>query len=102
MEIAIDIDKPEPLVPGEPVTLLFSLTPRPALFRKGEKLRLDIGSRTDILRSDVSHGYEQFDMQVPPYFSRNSIHYGAESYLELERIALNANRPQRAGLGGAT
>jgi hypothetical protein len=88
VEIAIDIDKPEPLVPGEPVTLRFSLTPRPALFRKGEKLRLDIGSRTDLLRSDVSHGYEQFDMQVPPYFSRNSIHYGSETYLELERTAL--------------
>ena len=88
VEIAIDIDKPEPLVPGELITLLFSLTPRPALFRKGERLRVDIGSRTDILRSDISHGYEQFDMQVPPYFSRNSIHYGWESYLELERIAL--------------
>jgi len=88
VEIAIDIDKPEPLVPREPVTLRFSLTPRPALFRKGEKVRLDIGSRTDILRSDTSHGYEQFDMQVPPYFSRNSIHYGEQSYLELERISI--------------
>jgi uncharacterized protein len=88
VEIAIDIDKPEPLVPGEPITLLFSLTPRPALFRKGEKLRLDLGSRTDILRSNVSQGYEHFDMQVPPYFSRNSIHYGEDSYLALERITL--------------
>ena len=88
VEIAIDIDKPEPLVPGEPVTLRFSLTPQPGLFRNGEKLRLDIGSRTDILRSDVSHGYEQFDMQVPPYFSRNSIHFGEESYLEIDRITL--------------
>lgn len=87
MEIAIDIDKPEPLVPGEPVDLLFSLTPRPALFRKGEKIRLDIASRTDILRSDVSRGYEQVDMQVPPYFSRNSIHYGESSFLELGRIS---------------
>lgn len=60
-EIAIDIDRPEPLVPGEPVTLRFSLTPRPALFRKGEKLVLDIGSRTDILRSDVSQGAGAFE-----------------------------------------
>ncbi len=86
VEIAIDIDQPEPLVPGEPVTLRFSLTPRPALFKKGERLRLDIGSRTDILRSNVSHGYEQFDMQVPPYFSRNHIHYDEGSYLEIERV----------------
>jgi hypothetical protein len=69
------------------VTLRFSLTPRPALFKSGERLRLDLGSRTDILRSNVSHGYEQFDMQVPPYFSRNSIHYGEDSYLELERVS---------------
>jgi hypothetical protein len=88
VEIAIDIDKPEPLIPGEPVALRFSLTPRPARFRKGEKVPLDIGSRTDMLRSDVSHGYEQFDMQGPPYSSRNSIHYGGESYLELERTVL--------------
>jgi putative CocE/NonD family hydrolase len=86
VEIALDIDKPEPLVPGEPVTLCFSLTPRPALFKSGERLRLDLGSRTDILRSNPSHGFEQFDMQVPPYFSRNSIHYGEDSYLELERV----------------
>ena len=84
-EIAIDIDTPEPLVPGTPVTLRFSLTPRPVVFKRGERLRLDIGSRTDLLRSDVAHGYEQFDMMVPPYFSRNTIHYGELSYLELDR-----------------
>ena len=85
-EIAIDIDRPEPLTPGTAVQLRFSLTPRPVLVTAGERIRLDLGSRTDILRSDVAHGYEQFDMQVPPYFSRNSIHYGADSYLELESI----------------
>jgi predicted acyl esterase len=85
-EIVLDIDTPEPLVPGMPVTLLFSLTPRPALFKQGEKLRLELGSRTDLLRSDVAHGYEQFDMMVPPYFSRNTIHYGPASYLELDAL----------------
>src|SRR5262249_28076525 len=78
VEIAIDMDKPEALTPGEPVALLFSLTPRPMLLQKGEKLRLDIASRTDLLRSDPSHGYEQFEMVVPPYFSRNTIHYGEQ------------------------
>jgi hypothetical protein len=39
------------------------------------------------LRDNVSHGYEQFDMQVPPYFSRNTIHFGEDSYLELTRAA---------------
>ena len=85
-EIAINIDTPEPLIPGQPVQLRFSLTPRPALFKRGDKLRLDIASRTDLLRSDVAHGCEQFDMQVPPYFSRNTIHYGDDTYLELSLV----------------
>ncbi|MCE9623964.1 MAG: CocE/NonD family hydrolase [Deltaproteobacteria bacterium] len=86
VEIAIDIDVPEPLRPGEEAILKFSLTPQPVLLRAGERLRFDIASRTDLLRSDQSHGHAQFDMQVPPYFSRNTIHYGPESYLDLCRV----------------
>ena len=85
-EIAIDIDAPEPLTPGVPVTLRFSLTPQPVVLKPGERLRLDIGSRTDLLRSDVSHGHAQFDMQVPPYYSRNTLHYGPDTFLEV-RVA---------------
>ncbi|MBN9434801.1 MAG: CocE/NonD family hydrolase [Bosea sp.] len=85
-EIAIDIDTPEPLVPGVLVTLRFSLTPQPVVLRRGERFRLDIGSRTDLLRSDVSHGYAQFDMQVPPYFARNAVHYGKDSFVEMRRL----------------
>ncbi|MFZ1425786.1 MAG: CocE/NonD family hydrolase C-terminal non-catalytic domain-containing protein [Geminicoccaceae bacterium] len=84
-EIAIDIDVPEPLVPGVPVTLCFSLTPQPVVLKPGERLRLDIASRTDLLRSDVSHGHAQFDMQVPPYYARNTLHYGPDTYIELAR-----------------
>lgn len=84
-EIAIDIDAPEPLTPGMPVTLRFSLTPQPVVLRKGERLVLDIASRTDLLRSDVSHGHAQFDMQVPPYYARNTLHYGPDTYIELAR-----------------
>jgi predicted acyl esterase len=82
-EIAIDIDTPEPLTPGVPVTLLFSLTPQPVVLKPGERLRLDIASRTDLLRSDVSHGHAQFDMQVPPYYARNTLHYGPDTFIEL-------------------
>jgi len=53
-EIAIDIDVPEPLTSGESVTLKFSLTPQPVLLRAGERLRFDVASRTDLLRSDAS------------------------------------------------
>ena len=79
-------DTPEPLTPGEPVTLKFSLTPYPVVLRPGERLRLDVGSRTDLLRSNVSQGRPQFDMQVPPYFSRNTLHYGPETWVELRRV----------------
>jgi hypothetical protein len=34
----------------------------------------------------VSQGRAQFQMQVPPYFSRNTLHYGAESHIELRRV----------------
>lgn len=84
-EVAIDVSSPEPLVPGEPVVLRFSPTPHPVVIRKGERLRFDVGSRTDLLRSDVSHGHAQFEMHVPPYFSRNTLHHGAETYLELHK-----------------
>lgn len=86
-EIAIDIDTPEPLAPGVAVTLRFSLTPQPVMLKPGERLILDIASRTDVLRSDVSHGHAQFDMQVPPYYSRNALHYGPDTYVELRRAA---------------
>ncbi|MGA7313545.1 MAG: CocE/NonD family hydrolase [Silvibacterium sp.] len=84
-EIAIDMDIPEPLIPNEPVTLKFSLTPQPVFLKAGERLRFDVGSRTDLLLSDPSHGRAQFQMQVPPYFSRNTLHYGAETYVELRK-----------------
>jgi hypothetical protein len=85
-EIVIDMDVPEPLVPNEPVTLRFSLTPQPVVLSAGERLRFDVGSRTDLLLSDQTHGRAQFQMQVPPYFSRNTLHYGSETYVELRKV----------------
>lgn len=85
-EVAIDTGDPEPLKPGERVPLVFSLTPCPVRLRTGEKLRLDIASRLDLLKSDVSHGYVHFDVPAPPYLSRNSLHYGPGSYVELWRV----------------
>lgn len=59
------------------------------MLKPGERLVLDIASRTDLLRSDVSHGHVQFDMQVPPYFSRNTLHYGSSTYIELRYVGPN-------------
>jgi hypothetical protein len=84
-EIAIDTGVREPLTPGEPVALAFSLTPAPMRLGRGEKLRFDVASRTDLLKSDVGHGYIHFNLPAPPYFSRNTLHYGPETYLELHR-----------------
>ena len=85
-EVAIDTSVREPLTPGEPVTLVFSLTPGPTQLSPGEKLVFDVASRVDLLRSGPSHGYVQFDMPAPPYFSRNTLHYGPETYVEVHRI----------------
>lgn len=88
LEIAIDADIREPLVPGEPVVLRFSLTPAPVLVRAGERLRLDIASRADLLRGKPSDGYMQFDMPVPPYLSRNQVHLGDASWIEVTEVTL--------------
>jgi hypothetical protein len=61
-------------------------SPRPVLLKAGEKLRLDVGSRTDLLLSDVALGYEQFQMVVPPYYSRNTLHFGADTFIEVEQV----------------
>ena len=85
-EIAIDTDKPEPLEPGMPVSLAFSLTPGPTRLKRGERLRLEVASRIDVLGRTFADGHAHFDLPAPPYFSRNTLHYGAESYVELWRI----------------
>ncbi|MEW6256629.1 MAG: CocE/NonD family hydrolase [Pseudomonadota bacterium] len=89
-EIAIDTQTPQPLTPGHPVDLAFSLTPAPTLVQPGERLRLDIASRLDLLRSNVSKGYVQFDIPAPPYFSRNSLHLGEDTFLEVHVVAPDA------------
>jgi hypothetical protein len=86
IEIAIDADVRVPLVPGEPVVLRFSLTPAPTRLLPGDSLRLDLASRTDLLRMSPADGYAQFDLPVPPYLSRNTLHHG-ESWIEVHAVA---------------
>jgi hypothetical protein len=85
-EVAIDSGPVEALVPGVPVELRFSLVPTATRFLPGEKLLLEIGSRTDLLKGDVADGYVHFNLEVPPYFSRNTVHHGAGSYLEVDLV----------------
>ena len=85
IEIVHDTALRRPLVPGEPVEVRFSLTPFPVRLRAGERLRLDIGSRSDLLREDPADGYVQFDMPVPPYLCRNTLYFGGTSFIELDQ-----------------
>jgi predicted acyl esterase len=86
VEIALETGKPEPLVPNQPVILKFSLTPGPTRLQPGERLRLEVASRTELLESDTAHDHAHFHLQVPPYFSRNTLHYGADTFLELRKV----------------
>lgn len=39
----------------------------------------------------VSHGHVHFDLPVPPYLSRNTLHYGPETYLVLPMSRLKSD-----------
>lgn len=86
IEIVHDTGTRTALTPGEPVEVRFSLTPFPVLLRAGERLRLDIGSRSDLLREDPADGYVQFDLPVPPYLCRNTVHFGGQSWIEVDQV----------------
>ena len=98
VEIAIDYGHREPLVPGEPVDLRFSLTVGPTLLAPGDMLRLEISSRTDLLRGEVGDGYCQFDLPVPPYLCRNTVHFGGQSWLEVTEVPSPADAERGAQL----
>jgi len=82
-ELAIDPATHAPLVPNEAVTLRFSLTPAATRIAAGERLELQIASRTDLLHLPMRDGYVVPDLPVPPYFARNTILCGAETFLEM-------------------
>jgi len=75
----------EPLQPGCPETLHFSLTPTANLFLAGHSLRLEIGSRPDLLKATVFDEMVFFPYEAPPYPARNTILHGGQqaSYLEV-------------------
>jgi hypothetical protein len=73
------------------VTLRFSLTPAPTRLQAGETLRLDIASRSDLLRMSPTDGYAQFDLPVPPYLCRNTVHFGGDSWLDVCEVGGSAS-----------
>jgi predicted acyl esterase len=85
-EIAHRVGEPRPLVPGVTETLRFSLTPFAQLLRRGERLRLEIGS--DARRLAPSADFVYFEVAGPPYPARNTItHGGAELRLTVRGSA---------------
>jgi len=84
-EVIHQHQSPQQLIPGSPVVLTLSLTPTANLFKKGHRLRLEIGSRPDLLRATVFDGFICFPYEAPPYPARNTLFHGGElaSYLEV-------------------
>jgi hypothetical protein len=82
-EIVHERDALEPLTPGEPVTVVLSLTVSANLFRRGHRLLLEIGSRTDLIGATFAEGFVYFDLDAPPYPARNTVYAGEDSYLEI-------------------
>ena len=82
-EIVHERGELEPLTPGEPVTLRFSLTISANLFREGHRLLLEVGSRTDLIGASFAEGFVYFDLDAPPYPARNTVYAGEDSYLEI-------------------
>ncbi|CAA9426562.1 MAG: hypothetical protein AVDCRST_MAG80-268 [uncultured Rubrobacteraceae bacterium] len=82
-EIVHQRDAVEPLTPGEPVTLVLSLTVSANLYREGHRLLLELGSRTDLIGGSFTEGFVYFDVDAPPYPVRNTLHAGEDSYLEI-------------------
>jgi uncharacterized protein len=73
----------EPLTPGDPVVLVFSLTVSANLFREEHSLLLEVGSRTDLIGATFPEGFVYFDLDAPPYPARNTVAAGEDSYLEI-------------------
>ncbi|MDQ3910956.1 MAG: CocE/NonD family hydrolase [Actinomycetota bacterium] len=82
-EVVHEREAVEPLPPGEPVTLVLSLTVSANLFREGHRLLLEIGSRTDLIGATFAEGFVYFDVDAPPYPARNTLHAGEDTYLEI-------------------
>ncbi|STX41427.1 Cocaine esterase [Legionella donaldsonii] len=81
-EVALDTSIHQPLQRGVPVLLSFSLMPTAALFKKGDKMVISIGSRTDYVSPTPKEGIIAPQFQTPFYFCRNKIYYGSETYIE--------------------
>ncbi|MCW8471276.1 CocE/NonD family hydrolase [Fluoribacter gormanii] len=82
-ELAINTSMVTPLQPNIPVLLRFSMTPIASFFKKSERLLLEIASRCDQLYVSMNEGFIVPYTTVPPYYGRNKIYYGSESYIEL-------------------
>jgi hypothetical protein len=70
-----------------PVLLSFSMTPGPTRLKPDEKMWPEVASCTDLLISDTSDAHAPFNLQVPPYFSRNTLHYGPQTHIDLHRVS---------------
>ena len=84
-EVTHEHENPEPLTPGEFVTLEVSLTPTANLFGRGHRMLLEIGSRPDLLHASPFEGFMYVPHHAPPYPARNTVLHGVNhtSYIEV-------------------
>jgi hypothetical protein len=82
-EIVHDHTRAEPLPPGEPVTLRFSLAPFAYLLPAGHRLLLEIGSDSERLAPPIKEGFLGSPVAAPPYPSRNTVIHGDSELSEL-------------------
>ena len=83
---------PEPLITGTLVALNFTLTPTANLFKRGHQLRLEIGSRPDLLKATVFDGFVFYPYEPTLYPARNTIFIGEVSHLFLNWRYVNSKR----------
>ncbi len=86
-EIVHDTYPPEPLIPYQPVTLAWSLTPLLHVFRPGHSLILDVASRSDRAGFNADEPYVYFQRCTPPYAAVNTVYHDADSFLMLDQIS---------------
>lgn len=82
--IGMDYSILQPLKPGKPFILEFSMIPTTNFFKKGHKIVIEIASRTDVVAPSLQDGFIYFQKEEPPYLARNFVIYGKDTFVEFD------------------
>ena len=90
------VEQSTPLIPNQKVRLQWSLTPAGAAIPENAVLELEIASRSDQFSSSFSDDLVITKAPAPPYFCRNEIICGAESYIEFHGLSFTESTKNEA------